>query len=170
MHHLDPAGIGRALALVKTHAGSISDIDIAPSTCAQADAVSEIIRRNLLEVNSKDYSPETVLEQATSQTMLVAIQDGRVVGTASYADFGAPETADYYLRTVFVLPELHRRGIGTELVKAAELGAQERGAAKITVPASITAKRFYEILGYCYKDGVEAADDYENIIMVKRLI
>ena len=55
-------------------------------------------------------------------------------------------------------------------MQAAELGARSLGAAKVTVPASITAKRFYEILGYCYEDGVEAADDHGNIIMVKRLI
>ena len=167
---------------VTTHAGRIRGIEIAPFAHGQEDAVSEIVRRNLLEVNSSDYSPEiinhyverfspeTIVELAASRTMLVATRDGQVVGTASFADFRTAAGPYYHLATVFVLPELHKRDIGSRLVEAVEHRARELGAATITVRSSITAKQFYEKLGYGYKDGVEAADDHGSIIMVKHLI
>jgi GNAT superfamily N-acetyltransferase len=145
----------------------------------QADAVSSIIRRNLTEVNSKDYpediirslfehfAPENILKNAQSQYTFVVIQDSEVVGTASLADFGSAESPNYYAVTIFVLPELHGQGIGTKLIKAVELKAWELEAKKITVRASITAKGFYQKLGYQFRDG-EVLDDNRNYVMEKK--
>jgi GNAT superfamily N-acetyltransferase len=145
----------------------------------QADAVSDIIRRNLIEVNSRDYpddiihslceyfAPETILKNAQSQCTLVAIQNGGVVGTASLADFGSEASPNYYAVAVFVLPELHGRGIGARLIEAVESKAWELEAEKITVRASITAKGFYQKLGYQFRDG-EVLDDNRNYVMEKK--
>ena len=145
----------------------------------EADAVSSLIRRNLIEVNSRDYpediirslveyfAPETILENAQSQCTLVAIQDGEVVGTASLANFGSAESPNYYAVSVFVLPELHGQDIGTQLVEAVESKAWELEAEKITVRASITAKGFYQKLGYRFRDG-EVLDDNQNYVMEKK--
>jgi putative acetyltransferase len=145
----------------------------------QAEAVSNLIRRNLLEVNSQDYaedaisalvayfSPATLLENSRSQTIFVATQDGEVVGTASLDNFGSAESPSYYAVAVFVLPELQRQGIGLRLMEAVELKARELGAEKITLRASITAKGFYQKLGYRFRDGCEKLDEHRTYVMEK---
>ncbi len=146
---------------------------------SQANVVSSFIRRNLVEVNSRNYSedeinslveyfsPETIIENSRSQCIFVAIQDDEVVGTASLVNFGSVESPNYYAVSVFVLPELHGQGIGTQLMEAVELKARELGAEKITLRASITAKKFYQKLGYRFKDGVEELNDHRLYIMEK---
>ena len=145
----------------------------------QAEAVSNLIRRNLLEVNSQDYaedfinslvayfSPATLLKNSQSQTIFVATQDGAVVGTASLDNFGSAESPDYYAVEVFVLPEFHRQGIGLRLMQAVELKAKEVGAEKVTLRASITAKGFYQKLGYRFRNGCEKLDEHGTYIMEK---
>jgi predicted N-acetyltransferase YhbS len=146
---------------------------------SQADAVSRIIRRDLTEINSRDYardridalvayfSPEKIEENSRSQCTFVAIQNDQVVGTASLDNFGSAENPDYYAVTVFVLPELHGQGIGTRLMQAVESEARKLGAERITVRAAITAKGFYLKLGYSFRDGVEELDEKGNYIMEK---
>jgi GNAT superfamily N-acetyltransferase len=147
----------------------------------QAEAVSNLIRRNLLEVNSQDYaedainslvayfSPATLLKNSRSQTIFVATQDGEVVGTASLDNFGTARRPDYYAVAVFVLPELQRQGIGLRLMEAVEFKARELGAKKVTLRASITAKAFYQKLGYRFRDGCEKLDEHRTYIMEKEV-
>jgi GNAT superfamily N-acetyltransferase len=89
--------------------------------------------------------------EADASTYLIAWDDGRPVGHAFVAWSGThlllPEIQD-----MFVVPELRRRGIGTELVRAAEQAARERGRKRISLSVSIdgnpVARRLYERLGY----------------------
>ncbi|MBN1890724.1 MAG: GNAT family N-acetyltransferase [Thermoflexales bacterium] len=153
---------------------------IEPFQSVQAERVSAIVRRNLVEVNSRDYPPELIqsmvehyspariLENSRSQHTLVAVQDDQVVGTGSLANFGSAEHPDYYAVTVFVLPELHKRGVGTRLMEAIEREASELDADKITVRAAITAKGFYARLGYSFKDGIEALSEHGHYLMEKK--
>ncbi len=154
---------------------------IEPFQDGQAEAVSNIIRRNLREVNSKDYaedvisslvayfSPATLLKNARSQTIFVAMQDGAVVGTASLDNFGTAQSPDYYAVAVFVLPESQRQGIGLRLMEAVESKAKELGAEKVTLRAAITAKGFYQKLGYRFRNGCEKLDQHGTYTMEKRL-
>lgn len=149
---------------------------------AQAEAVSHLIRRNLREVNSRDYSetvidhlvayfsPETLLRTAREQHIFVAIDDaGEVVGTAALANFGSDVEPDYYCVSVFVLPEWHRRRVGTRLVEAVEAQAQALNAQHITVRAAMSAKGFYQKLGYTFEDGINALDAHDQYRMVKNV-
>jgi GNAT superfamily N-acetyltransferase len=145
----------------------------------QAGAVSRIIRRDLIEINSRDYakdridalfayfSPEKIKENAQSQCTFVAIENDQVMGTASLDNFGSTKRPDYYAVTVFVLPELHGQGIGTRLMEAVESEARRLGAERITVRAAITARDFYLKLGYDFRDGVEELDEDGHYIMEK---
>jgi len=81
---------------------------------------------------------------------LVAWAGSDPVGHAHIAweetTLGVPEIGD-----VFVQAELRRRGIGTELSKAAERLARTRGHRQMSISASITnesALRLYRRLGY----------------------
>lgn len=90
-------------------------------------------------------------QRADASTYLVAWEGDRPVGHAHVAWNGThlelPELQD-----MFVLPELRGRGIGAELVDAAERLARERGHERMSLSVSLdgnpVARRLYERLGY----------------------
>lgn len=129
----------------------------------QAAAVSALICRNLMEVNIQDYSPsemqavaagytpQKVLEMSRKRTMLVASQEGRLLGTAALEPDRDGEAGAYYVLSVFVLPEAHGQGVGRALMQALEDWAQAHGGRKLGLSASLTAVGFYEKLGYVHQ-------------------
>ena len=145
----------------------------------QAEEVAELIKRNLLEITSKYYSPEFVaslidhhspmqlIEKAKAQHIFVAVKDDKAVGTGSLADFGTPETPSYFGTSIFVALEFHRQGIGRQIMQKVEEKALELGADTIIVRAAINAREFYEKLGYTYRDGIETPDERGNFVMEK---
>ncbi len=84
-------------------------------------------------------------------TYLIAWEGDRPVGHAHIAwkqtHLEVPEIQD-----VFVLPELRRQGIATQLARAAEAEARRRGWDRISLSVSAhgnePARRLYEALGY----------------------
>jgi len=149
---------------------------------AHVDVVSHLIRRNLREVNSRDYgekfiddlvasfSPETLLRKSREQYIFVAVDDGdEIIGTAALANFGTDAAPDYYGVSVFVLPEWHRRRVGTRLMDAVEAQARILTARRITVRAAMSAKGFYQKLGYTFEGGVEALDEHDQYRMVNAI-
>jgi len=61
--------------------------------------------------------------------------------------------------TIFVLPELHGKGIGRKIIETLEKDEYFLRARRIEIPASITACDFYKKMGYHYKDGIKKLDD-----------
>lgn len=134
-----------------------------------ADAVAGLVRRNMLEVNIRDYPQEKMQRLARgydagriialneSAHLYVACEDGRIIGCGAIAYFwGKP--AESILLTIFVLPEYHGRGIGRAIMQALEGDEIFLATTRTEIPASITACAFYLKLGYDYKDGVRALD------------
>ena len=122
------------------------------ATVDDAPAMSSVILEALRQSNAKDYSPEIIerLEASFSPSALlnlfmqrevfVAIYDQRIAGTVSL-DGRA-------VRTMFVTPDVQRRGIGRRLMEAVEDAARKAGIDVLAVPASVTAEQFYANLGY----------------------
>jgi N-acetylglutamate synthase-like GNAT family acetyltransferase len=139
--------------------------------------IGKIIYRNFDEVNSKDYPQEiietlkasftleNIISNANNREMFVAQDENQILGTASLGRFGD----DFYALTVFINPDYHKQGIGKKLMGRVEKKAEENGAHKILVPASITAERFYLNLGYDYLNGQKELDEDMNIKMIKTL-
>ena len=136
---------------------------------ADAEEVQELIVRNFLEVNSKDYGIKAmqelavnygidkILQIASYAHMYVFELDDRIVGVGSISSFWGSETESILL-TIFVLPELHGNGIGRIIMQT--LGQDELylRADRIEIPSSITATEFYRKFGYDYKDGIKELD------------
>ena len=134
-----------------------------------ADIISEIVCRNFLEINIKDYSKmemenlaeiynhEKILEMSRWAHSYVACVDDKIVGCGSIASYWGKE-GESILLTIFVLPELHRKGIGTQIINALENDEYFLRAKRIEIPASITACDFYKKLGYSYKNGINELD------------
>lgn len=138
------------------------------------EAVSNIIRDNLIKINSKDYSQSvidymcelytpTYLRQISNKRKIyVAINNEVVVGTASIDN----DT----IYTVFVDTQYHRKGIAKKLINLFEEIVDNNGIRLLKVQASITSQKFYEKLGYS-KVGEEESDQYgKSIIMEKYLV
>lgn len=135
-----------------------------------ASTVSNIICRNFLEVNIKDYSKEEMEKLAELYNadkilsingyahMYVATIDDKVVGCGAISSFWGKQDESILL-TIFVLPELHGKGIGRKIIETLEKDELFLRSKRIEIPASITACEFYKKLGYDYKDGIKELDD-----------
>ena len=52
------------------------------------------------------------------------------------------------VRTVFVLPEVQGRGVGSLLMAEIEKAARSLGVTTLVIPSSLTAEGFYARLGF----------------------
>ena len=148
----------------------IVDVKIRKFEKNDAESISRLIVRNFLEVNSKDYGIEAMKELAQSHDadwvrqiagyahMYVFEMENQIIGVGSISSFWGSETESILL-TVFVLPELHGKGIGRLIIKTLEADELFTRANRIEIPASITAVEFYRKLGYDFKNGVKELDE-----------
>lgn len=147
-----------------------------------ADKISEIVIRNLLEVNVRDYGEEFSKEHAEEFTtekikeafksrekVYVALLDDNVVGTAGIAKSWYNDDGEFWILTVFIKPENHRQGIGRVLMEQIEKYAREIKAKKLVIPASITGCEFYHKLGYEYSNGKKELNE-ENMYIMEKFI
>ena len=80
------------------------------------------------------------IASATSNTF-VAEQDGKVVGVAGIGHNG-------YLYLLYVLPEIKGKGVGQQLLLAAEESVSDIGLDVLRLESTLTARSFYEHCGY----------------------
>lgn len=114
--------------------------------------VSNLIRKVLIEINSKDY-PQSVIDfmcnECTSNKLIeiskkreffVAVENDRILGTVTLEK--------NYIGSVLLHPEHQNKYISTKLMSVIENLAKKNNIKKITLQASITAIQFYKKLGY----------------------
>lgn len=143
------------------------------------EQISNIIIRNLMEINSKDYEIERIQEMckdfavdklkdtlSSRKKVFVALINDEVVGTAGI-DKSWYNDDEYWILTVFVRPENHGQSIGKRLIETIEDFAKTLPTKKLVIPASITAHEFYFKLGYRYKNGTKELNDNNIYIMEK---
>jgi N-acetylglutamate synthase-like GNAT family acetyltransferase len=132
---------------------------------AHCGAISNIITRNLIEVNSKDYGLEEMIQESLKYTpdkiatyakfadFILAYKDRTIVGVLRVERNPQGNEHDYVFLNVAVLPEYHGNNIGTELVESAERIVHEFDGQTIKIPAISTAYGFFEKLDYEYING-----------------
>lgn len=134
-----------------------------------AEKVSTIVCRNFIEINSRDYpleemqtlasvyNPEKILQIASYAHTYVICDENIIIGTGSISSFWGSETESILL-TIFVLPEYHGKGLGKKIIETLEHDDLFLRATRIEIPASITACKFYEKMGYHYKNNAKMLD------------
>ncbi|WP_224814978.1 GNAT family N-acetyltransferase [Hasllibacter sp. MH4015] len=143
-----------------------------PAKTEHVDGISRVIREAISQVNAKDYPPaeiERLLRNFSERSVrallgqrqtLVALLEGRVVGTAALQGCE--------VKSVFVSPYLHRTGIGSSLMRELERIARRQGIASLDVSSSLSAVPFYAALGYVEKERTFFGDE-ETVLMRKTL-
>lgn len=147
-----------------------------------AEQISNIITTNLLEINFQDYGIDFVKKHAEEFTAskvkesfskrtktFVVLENDIVVGTAGLDKSWYNDDGEYWILSVFVDIQHHKKGIGKMLIHQIEDYAKEINAKKLVIPASITACEFYNKLGYKYKDGLKKLNSDKMYIMEKKL-
>lgn len=135
-----------------------------------AEAIVNVIRRNFLEVNVKDYGEKAMKTLAVhhdvnwfkgvasyANVYVFGVND-EIVGVGAISSFWGSVTESILL-TIFVLPELQGNGIGRYIIQTLEQDELFLRADRIEIPAFITALEFYKKQGYDYKNGVKELDD-----------
>lgn len=159
----------------------MTDIIIRNYDEKDVNEVLNLIHRNSLEINTKDYGLESMQKfvdicdvnwlskRASFCHMYVAEENGRIVGVGGISSYFGSLTESIILN-VFVLPECHGMGIGKKIIQTLENDEYGIRATRIEVPASITAKGFYYKLGYRFKNGLEELDAEKHYRMEKSKI
>lgn len=148
---------------------------------SHAKAISEIIIRNLIEVNSVDYGmdemldmakrfrPEDIKKLTEHRRTFTALEHGKVVGTGSLSNDFSEDPSDYWVLTLFVDPNLHGNGIGRRIMEVLEVKAKELGGKHLILPSSLTSHKFYLKLGFNYIGGVAIQNDKKQYMMEKKI-
>jgi GNAT superfamily N-acetyltransferase len=153
----------------------MSELQIRPATPADAPAISALVQRAIRTSNSADYAPAIIdmmcanfepdkfLERMAARDVFTAIREQDIVGTVS---FSLPRAKLYSL---FIEPRLQRGGTGGHLVRHIEQHATRLGCTSLQLSASITARSFYERLGYDTIQFEERVNDGSTWLMRKAL-
>lgn len=129
-----------------------TQIEVKKAGEEHAEAIGKVARDAIRRVNAKDYPPEEIdrlvsnfstsdiLDFLKQRLTIVAMHDDVVVGT------GALQGSE--IKSVFVSPDLQRRGVGSLLLRELEQAASKRGLQELVVSSSLSAVKFYSALGY----------------------
>lgn len=150
----------------------MKDILIRDATADDAAAISALVQRTAQVSNRPDYTAEAlasivanfaadkVAGRMRERHTFVCQRDGRVVGTIA---LGGDR-----LRTLFVEPALQGSGLGARLVAHLEAHARSVGVSELKLSSSLTARGFYERLGY-RMIRLEEHDGVSTYLMTKPL-
>jgi putative acetyltransferase len=141
-------------------------------------ALMDVRRSSIRGVASRDYTPAQIdawvrnsQETGTQarrfgETLTwVALQGGVLAGFVNLADGG-------YLDCLYVHADHQRRGVATALLTALETKARTQGLARIHSEVSITARPFFERIGFVVVTPQQVSVDgltYDNFKMEKAL-
>jgi putative acetyltransferase len=139
--------------------------------------LAAIFRASIEELTSEDYNEsqqaawaaladeDAFGERLASDLTLVALLNGSVAGFASLR-------GQDHIRMLYVDPQAAGQGVATALCDALEKLAGGRGATKLSVDASDTARGFFEKRGYqpLHRQTVDCFGEWlGNTAMEKRL-
>ncbi len=133
-------------------------ITLRPFRPDDASALLVLFRDTIRRVNSRDYAPSQIAAWASDdidQTLWANRFDGRFVAVAE--EFGRPVgfaelEPDGHIDRVYVSADHQGRGIGRQLLTAVLDEAKRAGMLRLYVEASVTARPFFEALGFIVRN------------------
>ena len=145
-----------------------------------ADSYREFAREGDPEWNEYLQRMADVGGRAALATVLVAIDNGRIVATATLEldgriddDHGTLAPDEAHIRMLGVRPDARGRGIGSMLMTACEERARAAGRTLITLNTAgqmEAAQHMYEALGYERGEDWRFSEDFVLLSYSKRLV
>jgi len=123
---------------------------IRPIKSSDYKKVKQLIKDAILETNAKDYSKEVI-------DFMLGVDPFRPRDTANEREYFVAEDDDIQgviglkdneVKTLFVDPKYHSKGLGSSLLSHIESLISERSYDMSRVYSSVSAKSFYEKQGY----------------------
>lgn len=135
-----------------------------------APAAAAMIAHTLLTSNRADYSeeylyrlinqltPAWLCQKAAMTHFYVGYFQHQLVATGAIGSYwGRP--GEYSLFTIFVDPGIQGMGGGRQIIQTLEQDSYFGRAHRVEIPASVTARKFYQHFGYQLKPGETYPDD-----------
>ena len=159
--------------------------EVRPQEQAEAGEVTADAYREFAREGDSDWGEyleriADVAGRAALAIVLVAIEDNRIVGTATLElddriddDHGTLATDEAHIRMLGVRPDARGRGIGPLLMAACEARVREAGRTLITLNTARqmgAAQRMYESLGYERGEDWRIGEDFVLLSYSKRLV
>jgi len=135
----------------------MSALQVRDAVAADAEDACDVMRKSIAELCVDDHRNDpTILAQwlankqpaivrgwmaQPANSLMVAVEAGRVVGVGSVTDKGE-------ITLNYVSPDARFRGVSRALLAALERRAIERGNSHCTLNSTATARRFYLARGY----------------------
>jgi putative acetyltransferase len=150
----------------------MTDLVIRDATADDAPAISALVQHTVRISNGRDYPPQAIEmivanfapakvgQRMAERDVFVCQKGDRIVGTIA---LGGDR-----LRSLFVDPALQQAGIGARLVAHLEAHARKVGVSELRLSSSLTARGFYERLGYRLIEP-EEHDGVSTFLMAKTL-
>ena len=111
-----------------------------------ADRAAAYTVRHQVFVDEQGVAPELERDQADATAVhVIAFLAGEVVGTGRFVDAGDGTAR---VGRMAVLPDARGRGVGAAVLGGLETAAAERALRTVTLHAQLSARSFYERLGY----------------------
>lgn len=142
--------------------------------------IINLLRRNYLEINIKDYPLKMMKDLAKSHDekyiidlsmlshLYVIEEDNKIIATGGVGYYkGNREIA--FIINIYVLPEYQNKGYGRIMISTLENDEISKDAKMIRIESSITALSFYLKLGYKYKDNKKELNEKMLYILEKHL-
>lgn len=125
-------------------------------------AICEVVKKDVLTENVKDY-PEEAIEhlieshnedlirkRAKAFHVYVLIDEDKIVGVGMIGPYWNSLTESSFF-TIFIDPEYKGQGLGRKIIETLEKDEYYIRADRVEIPASITAVEFYKHFGYGFK-------------------
>jgi ribosomal protein S18 acetylase RimI-like enzyme len=137
-------------------------MQIVSFTPEKASETTCLVSRTLRACNLQDYgadrierieeehSADALLKLAQSRDILLAMEAGAVVGTASLQR--------NWVYAVFVDPQQQGRGVGRALMRELERIAGEKKVRRLGVYSSVSAVGFYQQIGFIVEATIESEE------------
>jgi len=120
-----------------------------------AHTTFQIFHRAITVTASADYTAEQITAWAQTERWDIAAWDLSMRRRKSYVAVIGEQVVgfsdisdDGYIDMLYVSPDVARRGVARELLTFLEHQARSHGAKRLTANVSITARKFFEALGF----------------------
>lgn len=140
----------------------MSDIKVRRYKDGDASSICEIVRKDVLAENVKDYSEEPIKHLIESHNeelierrskkfhVYVLTDEEKIVGVGMIGPYWDSLTESSFF-TIFIDPSYKGQGLGRKIIEVLEEDEYYKRAERVEIPASITAVEFYKHMGWKFK-------------------